>query len=105
MDGSPATAWVASEPRATLTVNLAAPVELGTMKVLRGSGDSFGYSVEASLDGVKWTTVHTVPDTSSATDEFSLPPVQAKFVRLVFDGVGSANAPSVAELSVFSKRP
>ena len=105
VDGSPATAWVAAEPRATFTVTLAAPVELGKMKVLRGSGDSFGYSAEASLDGVKWTTVHTVPAASSAADEFSLPAVQAKFVRLVFDGVGSASPPSIAELSVFSKRP
>ncbi|MGB0123621.1 MAG: discoidin domain-containing protein [Silvibacterium sp.] len=105
VDGSPATAWVAAEPRATLTVTLAAPVEVGKMKVLRGSGDSFGYSVEASLDGVKWTTVHTVPAASSAADEFSLPAVRAKSVRLVFDGVGSANAPSIAELSVFSKKP
>lgn len=41
VDGSPATAWTAAEPAAKLTVALAAPTTLGTIKVLRGSRDLF----------------------------------------------------------------
>jgi hypothetical protein len=90
------------EPRATLTVKLATAAVLGKIKVMRGSRDSFPYTVETSSDGVQWKTIATAPATSNGTDEFTSPSVEAKFLRLVFEGVGTAKPPSIAELIVFS---
>jgi trehalose/maltose hydrolase-like predicted phosphorylase len=105
VDGSPSTAWVAAEPKATLTVKLATPVKLGKIKVVRGSGDPFPYSVETSSDGVAWKTIATAPATSNGTDEFTSPPIQARFLRLDFKGIGDAKPPSVGQLIVLSTTP
>jgi trehalose/maltose hydrolase-like predicted phosphorylase len=105
VDGSPATAWVAAEPRATLTVKLATPTVLGEIKVVRGSSDPMPYSVEASSDGVKWKTIAAAPATSNGTDMFTSLPIQARFLRLVFAGNGDAKPPSVGQLIVLSKKP
>jgi trehalose/maltose hydrolase-like predicted phosphorylase len=105
VDGSPATSWVAAEPDATLTVNLATQVELGKIKVMRGSSDPFPYSVQVSSDGVQWKTIANAPATSAGTDEFESPAIQAKFLRLAFQGIGAAKPPSIAELNVTSSTP
>ena len=107
VDGSPATAWTAAEPQAKLTVDLATPATLGKIKVLRGNRDPFPYSVEASSDGVEWKTIATAPaKNATGVDEFnSPPPAQAKFLRLVFPGIGDAKRPSIAELTVTGKTP
>jgi trehalose/maltose hydrolase-like predicted phosphorylase len=102
VDGSPSTSWVAAKPQATLTVKLATLTVLGKIKVVRGSSDPFPYSVEASSDGIQWKTIATAPATSNGTDEFSAPAVQARFVRLVFQGIGAAKPPSVGQLIVLS---
>jgi hypothetical protein len=107
VDGSPATAWVAAEPKATLTVDLATQATMAKIKVVRGSREPFTYSVEASSDGAHWKTVANAPATAAGsdagTDELTFPPVTARFVRLVFDGVGDAKAPNIAELMVLAK--
>jgi trehalose/maltose hydrolase-like predicted phosphorylase len=106
VDGSPATAWTAAEPQAKLTVDLAATATLGTITVLRGNRDPFSYSVEASSDGVEWKTVATAQANSpTGVDEFTSPPIQARFVRLVFSGDGDAKPASIAELTVMAKTP
>ncbi len=106
VDGSPATAWTAAESQAKLTVDLAAPATLGTIKVLRGNRDAFPYSVEASSNGTDWKTIATAPaKNSTGVDEFTSPPIQAKFLRLVFPGSGDAKPPSIAELTVMAKTP
>jgi trehalose/maltose hydrolase-like predicted phosphorylase len=102
VDGSPSTSWVAAEPQATLTVKLAALAALGKIEVVRGSSDSFPYSVETSSDGFQWKTIATAPATSNGTEEFTAPAVQARFVRLVFQGIGDAKPPSVGQLIVLS---
>jgi trehalose/maltose hydrolase-like predicted phosphorylase len=105
VDGSPATAWTAAEPQAKLTVNLATPVTLGAIKVLRGNHDPFPYAVEASSDGVDWKAIATAPANSpTGVDEFTLPAVEAKFVRLVFPGAGDAKPGSIAELTVMAEK-
>jgi hypothetical protein len=107
VDGSPATAWVAAEPRVALTVNLAHPVVLGEIKVLRGSGESFPYSVQASLDGAHWKTIANAPATAAGsgagTDDIKLPPVRAQFIRLDFQGLDGAKPPNIAELIILAK--
>jgi len=105
VDGSPSTAWVAAEPKATLTVKLATPAKLGKIKVVRGSSDPFPYSVETSSDGIAWKTIATAPATSSGTDEFTFPPIQARYLRLDFKGIGDAKPPSVGRLIVQSTTP
>jgi trehalose/maltose hydrolase-like predicted phosphorylase len=106
VDGSPATAWTAAEPQATLTVNLAAAATLGTIKVLRGNRDPFPYTVEASSDGVEWKSIATAPAVNATgVDEFTSPPLQARFVRLVFQGDSDAKPASIAELTVMAKTP
>jgi len=102
IDGTPATSWVAAEARATLTVNLAASVLLRKITVVRGSRESFSYFVQVSSDGLEWKTVATAPAASTGTDEFSVSPVQARYLRLDFHGMGDAKPPSIAEVIVRS---
>jgi trehalose/maltose hydrolase-like predicted phosphorylase len=100
VDGSPATSWVAAEPKAMLRIDLAASVALGKIEVVRGSHDPFPYAVETSLDGVHWKTLATAPATSDGNDEFPARAVEAKFLRLDFAGGDGAKAPSIAEVIV-----
>jgi hypothetical protein len=105
VDGSPATAWTAAEPAAKLTVALSAPATLGTIKVRRGNRDPFPYAVEASSDDVDWKAIANAPANSpTGVDEFNFPPVEAKFVRLVFPGAGDAKPGSIAELTVMAAK-
>jgi hypothetical protein len=105
VDGSTATAWVAAEPKATLTVNLENSIALGKVKVVRGSSDPFPYSIQTSTDGVQWKTLATAPATSNGTDEFTSPGIHAKSVRLVFEGTGDAKPPSVGQLIIQAATP
>lgn len=104
VDGSTATAWVADQPHADLTLDLGAKTALEKISVLRGSGDPFSYTVQVSADGSKWKTVAPSPAASNGTDNFATPALDARFVRLSFDGAGTAN-PSIAELTVIAKTP
>ncbi len=104
VDGSTATAWVGNQPHADLTLDLGAKMELGKISVLRGSGDPFSYTVQVSADGAKWQTVAPSPAASNGTDDFATPLFNVRFVRLAFDGKGTAN-PSIAELTVITKAP
>jgi hypothetical protein len=107
VDGSPATAWVAAEARATLTLDLANPASVGEVKVFRGSREPFPYFVETSSDGAHWTTVAHAPPTAAGsdagTDDLTFAAVQARLLRLVFEGAGDAKPPNIAELIVLSK--
>jgi trehalose/maltose hydrolase-like predicted phosphorylase len=107
VDGSQATAWVAAEPKATLTVDLERQIELRGIKVVRGSREPFPYSIDASSDGAHWKTIADAPATAAGndagTDELPFPPVSARFVRLVFQGLGDAKPPNIAEVIVLGK--
>ena len=98
VDGSPATAWVADVPEADLTLDLGAKATVGKISVLRGGKEPFSYTIQSSIDGSNWNKVAKSPVTSNGTDTIEVKPVQARFVRLHFEGGGTA--PSVAELSV-----
>jgi trehalose/maltose hydrolase-like predicted phosphorylase len=100
IDGSTATPWVATEPQATLTVQLAKQRNIGSATVNRGSSGSFTYRIETSTDGSTWHVVATAPATSTGTDQFKFAPTQAQFVRLDFPGGSGASAPDIDELSV-----
>jgi hypothetical protein len=101
VDGTTATAWVPAAPHASLTVELPRRVTLKDVKVTRGSREPFSYTVQASPDGSNWQKIATSTDTSNGTDEFTST-VQAKFVRLDFEGTVT---PNIAELSVTSEQP
>jgi len=100
VDGSTATAWVATGPQATLTVQLAQPANLKSATITRGSSGPFAYSLETSTDGINWQVVGTAPATSSGVDQFQFHPTTALFVRLDFPGGTGAAAPDIAELTV-----
>jgi hypothetical protein len=100
VDGSTATPWVATDPRATLTVALPQQTNISSATVTRGSTSSFSYSVETSTDGTSWRVVATAPANSTGTDNFTFAPTQAQFVRLDFPGGTGASAPDIDELSV-----
>jgi trehalose/maltose hydrolase-like predicted phosphorylase len=101
VDGSPATPWVATSPRATLTLELAKRTNVSSVTVDRGgTATSFGYAVETSTDGNTWQTAATVPATSTGTDQLTFKPRQAQFVRLDFPGASGADVPDVDEVSV-----
>jgi hypothetical protein len=100
VDGSTATAWVATGPQATLTVRLVKRANLTSATITRGSSGPFGYSLETSTDGSNWHVVATAPATSSGVDRFQFGPTRALFVRLSFPGGNGAVAPDIGELTV-----
>ncbi len=100
VDGSTATAWVATGPQANLTVNLTSLVTVSGIKVRRGSRELFSYSVQVSSDGSGWEKIAHSEETSNGMDEFTALNVKAKFVRLLFEGPAT---PNIAELSVTSE--
>ena len=101
VDGSPATPWVATSPKATLTVQLAKRTNVSSVTVERGgTATNFGYSVQTSTDGSTWQTVATAPATSTGTDQLTFKPTQARYVRLDFPGASGADVPDIDEVSV-----
>ena len=102
-DGSPATAWTAESPRATLTLDLGQPHPLGRITVERGSHDPFFYLVQTSPDSTTWTTLATTLNSSSPTntDAFDAHALPARYLRLQFPGAGDAH-PSIAEITIQS---
>jgi hypothetical protein len=101
VDGGPATAWMAAQPAATLTLTLAHPASVNSVTVTRGPGfGAFSYSVQVSSDGTHWQTVATAAAHSSGIDQFSFAPVAAHYVRLAFPGGSGAAPPDIGELSV-----
>jgi trehalose/maltose hydrolase-like predicted phosphorylase len=99
VDGTTATAWVATGPQANLTVDLATVSTVNGIRVVRGSREPFSYSVQISSDGKQWRKIAESKQPVNETDEYSIPGVKAKFVRLVF---GGPSKPNIAELSVTS---
>jgi hypothetical protein len=100
VDGSTATPWVATDPQATLTVQLAKRTTIHSVTVDRGGSGSFTYRVETSTDGSTWQVVATAPASSTGTDQFDIAATRAQFVRLDFPGDNGADAPDIDELSV-----
>jgi trehalose/maltose hydrolase-like predicted phosphorylase len=100
VDGSPATPWVATDPQATLTVQLAKRTNISSASVVRGSSASFSYRIETSTDGSTWHVVATAPANSTGTDQFKFSPTQAQFVRLDFPGGSGTSTPDIDEFSV-----
>jgi hypothetical protein len=103
VDGSTATPWVATDPQASLTVQLAKRTNIRSVTVDRGGSGSFSYRVEVSTDGSTWQVVATAPATSTGTDQLDFPVTRAQDVRLEFPGGNGAAAPDIDELSVSSR--
>jgi trehalose/maltose hydrolase-like predicted phosphorylase len=98
VDGSTATAWVATGPQATLTVQLAKSANLTSATITRSS--SAAYSLETSTDGSHWHVAATAtPTTPSGVDQFQFARTKALFVRLSFPG-GNGAVPDIDELTV-----
>ena len=107
VDGIPATAWVAADAHATLTINIERTVSIAKVTVQRGSRNPYPYDVEISIDGVHWKSVAhaaaTAPGNDAGTDELTFPPSPAKFLRLTFAGNTGAMPADIAEIQAFSK--
>jgi hypothetical protein len=100
VDGSPATPWVATSPRAALTVELAKRTNVSSVTVERGgTATNFAYAVQTSTDGSTWQTVATAPATSTGTDQLTFKPTQAQYLRLDFPGANGADVPDIDEVS------
>jgi trehalose/maltose hydrolase-like predicted phosphorylase len=100
VDGSTATPWIPTGPKATLTVQLAKPTTVSSVTVTRGGTASYPYSVETSTDGKTYQVVGSVPATSTGTDTITFSPTQAQYVRLDFPGATGAGTPDISEVSV-----
>jgi trehalose/maltose hydrolase-like predicted phosphorylase len=100
VDGSTATPWIPTGPKATLTVQLAKPTSIGSVTVTRGGTASYGYNVETSTDGTTWHVAGTAPASSTGTDTITFSPTQAQYVRLDFPGSTGAGTPDIDEVSV-----
>jgi hypothetical protein len=107
VDGIPATAWVAADPHAEFTMQLAASTTVSSVLVSRGSRNRSPYSVQVSTDRAHWKTVAQAPAQSAGagagTDHLNFASTQARFVRLVFPGIGDAQPPSITEIVVRAK--
>ena len=100
VDGSPATPWVATSPRAALTVELAKRTNVSSVTVERGgTATNFAYAVQTSTDGSTWQTVATAPAASTGTDQLTFKPTQAQYLRLDFPGANGADVPDIDEVS------
>jgi hypothetical protein len=91
---------VATDPQATLTVQLSKRTNISTATVIRGNTGSLRYNIETSTDGSNWRVVATAPVTSTGTDQLRFARTEAQFVRLDFPGGTSAGAPNIDELSI-----
>ncbi|HWE09393.1 MAG TPA: discoidin domain-containing protein [Solirubrobacteraceae bacterium] len=100
VDGSTATPWIPTGPKATLTVQLAKATSISAVTVTRGSTAPYGYSVETSTDGSTWHAAGTAPSSSTGTDTVTFSPTQAQYVRLDFPGGTGAGTPDISEVSV-----
>ncbi len=101
VDGSNATPWIATQPRADLTVSLGHTASVDSATITRGSGfGSFPYTVQVSTDGVHWQVVATAAAQSTGVDSFHFTAVPARYVRLDFPGSPGSAAPDIGELSV-----
>jgi hypothetical protein len=107
VDGIPATAWVAREAHAEFTIQLSNSAKLSSVAVVRGTPKPLHYSVELSTDRTHWTSVAEasglLSGTTEATQELRFAPRAARYVRLVFPGIGDAQPPNITEIVVKAK--
>ena len=89
VDGSIATSWSPIGGTGALTVKLAAVTRIGRVRVTRGEGSRFRYTVDASADGVHWWKVGDAAATAPA-----------RYVRLRVQGGAGKEAVRVAEINV-----
>lgn len=107
VDGIPATAWVAREAHAEFTIQLSNSAKLSSVAVVRGTPKPLHYSVELSTDRTHWTSVGEasglLSGTTETTQELRFAPRAARYVRLVFPGIGDAQPPNITEIVVKAK--
>jgi trehalose/maltose hydrolase-like predicted phosphorylase len=83
VDGTDATWWQADKPGATLTVDLGKVQAIDAIEV-RSPSSTTAYTVQASVDGQRWTTIVTQRATAaSTTTQPVLPAVRARYIRYV----------------------
>jgi hypothetical protein len=112
LDGTPATLWTAKEPgKQTLDFNLGAPHRLGRI-VIRHAGDhgldpslnTRDFSIEASADGAKWTTLETIQGNSSKVTDLAFKGVPATQLRLRIGNPGSDSTARLADVEIFAAK-
>jgi trehalose/maltose hydrolase-like predicted phosphorylase len=103
VDGSIATSWTPVGGKGTLNIALGKPASITSVQVMRGAGEKFPYTVDASGDGQSWWPVGATPvpgagDVDTITATAGAKP--ARYLRVVVNGNTGAPPVHVVEVSV-----
>jgi len=102
VDGSAATQWKATSPAATLTVDLGKAQSVRHVTVVAGGSSTTPYTVRASSDGKRWTTLGSVAASADPESTLDVKATRARYVQYqAADGV----TPSVQSLSATTGLP
>ena len=86
VDGSIATSWSPSGGKGSLTVTLQKPAPINEVRVTRGEGSTFGFTVNASADGTHWWKVGDAAPTAPGVLKSPPGSVPARYVRIDVQG-------------------
>lgn len=100
-DGSMDTRWQATwGADQWLTLDMGKVNKIGGVRLLWEPAYGKGYDVLVSADGVNYTTVASVTDGDGATDEIFFNVLDAQYIKLEFNALGSPYGYSLYEVEV-----
>ncbi|RKN04873.1 DUF1080 domain-containing protein [Streptomyces radicis] len=102
VDGDPATRWGSAyaDPQ-SITVDLGAEHALTGVRLAWETAYARAYTIETSVDGVTWETVHTATAGDGGLDEIALDGTVARHVRLTGTERATQWGYSLWDLAVF----
>jgi len=103
-DGDRRTCWRSevADPQ-WIRVDLGRSVKLSRAKIFWGREYARAYTLEASSDAQTWQTIHRQEFGPGGIEEYTLPPVAARFVRLTGTEQGARFGYSIRELQIFGE--
>jgi hypothetical protein len=103
IDGNVATRWASLEgidPQ-SITVDLGAAYDIRRVKLVWENAYAKNYTLEASTDGNAWNEVYNTTTGDGASDDITLTPVAARYVRLNGTARGTTYGYSLYEFEVY----
>jgi chitinase len=103
VDGNATTRWASLEgvdPQ-SITVDLGAAYDVRRVKLAWEAAYAKNYTLEVSTDGSVWNEVYNTTTGDGATDDMTLSPVAARYVRLTGTARGTTYGYSLYEFEVY----
>jgi hypothetical protein len=80
------------------------PQTIKHVKIIWGETYAVKYQLKSSTDGKKWSTAREVTNGTGGIDEFDIPPIKARHLRIDGKkGTKGISAYSIREISVFAE--